>query len=79
LISKIADRAVELFAKFSVREKKMNIFMDIDNVHKICPLRLKELLEADDFNFSHDIGGIQRHFNREKLRLENCFVPRFAA
>jgi hypothetical protein len=47
------------------------------HVH-VCPLRLKEFAEADDANFSHDIGGIHRHLNMKKNMLEDCFLPRFA-
>lgn len=43
-----------------------------------CPLRLKEMLEADDFNLMHDVYGINAHLNRETYRLEDCFWPRFA-
>jgi len=53
--------------------------MDVTACHvNGCPLKLQELLEADDFNFSHDIFGIRRHLNRETGQLENCFLPRFA-
>jgi hypothetical protein len=54
--------------------------MDIEAAH--CngnPLKLKELLEADDSNFMHDVLGIRRHINRKTGELEDCFVPRYAA
>ena len=76
LKSAIADRAVKMFNRFGVPVRKIDILMDIDYVNEICPMRLRELLDADDFNFSHDIGGIYRHFNRETRQLENCFIPR---
>jgi hypothetical protein len=54
--------------------------MDVMAVHlNGCPLRLKDLLEADDFNFAHDLYGIYRHLNRETGKLEDCFLPRFSA
>jgi hypothetical protein len=43
-----------------------------------CPLQLTELLDADDFNFSHDIFGIRRHLNRTTGKLDDRFLPRFA-
>lgn len=43
------------------------------------PLRLSDLLQADDFNFAHDIFGIDRHINRATGKLENFFSPRFLA
>jgi hypothetical protein len=43
-----------------------------------CPIDWERLLAADDYNFSHDISGLDRHMNRETLKLEGFFVPRFA-
>lgn len=52
--------------------------MDITAAHKVCPLKLEQLLAADDANFSHDVFGIRRHLNRETLQIEDYFLPRFA-
>jgi hypothetical protein len=53
--------------------------MDITACHlNGCPLRLRDLLNADDFNFAHDLFGINRHLNHETGKLEHCFRPRFA-
>jgi hypothetical protein len=41
-------------------------------------LRLQDFLDADDFNFTHDIAGIARHIDRETGRLTNHFRPRFS-
>lgn len=57
---------------------RMSLYMDIQNVHETTPLRLDELLTADEANFHHDIVGIQNNFNRESKELENHFLPRFA-
>lgn len=54
------------------------VMMDISATHVHCPLRLNDLLNADDFNFGHDIGGIERHLNRSTGWLKNFFLPRFA-
>lgn len=43
-----------------------------------CPLDLKKLLKADDFNFLHDIAGIAKHLDRTTGKLQNLFVPRCA-
>lgn len=54
--------------------------MDFTAVHANgCPLRLDDLLKADDFNFMHDAFGICRHLNRETGKLEDMFSPRFHA
>ena len=35
------------------------------------------LLEADDFNFAHDVFGIIRHMDRTTGKLTDFFSPRF--
>lgn len=44
-----------------------------------CKLDLQALVDADDFDFSHDVYGINRHLNRKTGELTDCFLPRFAA
>ena len=78
-VSAIVDRAHRLFVDMGIKRTRLDVRMDISAVHAKCPLRLHDLLAADDFNFTHDIGGIYRHLNRESGELEDCFVPRFAA
>lgn len=52
--------------------------MDIGAAHADCPLRLDDLLAADDFDFGHDLRGIKHHMNRKTGKLEGFFLPRFA-
>lgn len=79
IIRQIAERAVALAkANKGQRRHPLDIQMDIEAVH--CngnPLRLADLLAADDFNFAHDILGIGRHLDRETGKLGGCFLPRF--
>ena len=56
----------------------MNAEMDITAAHINTPLDLNKLLNADDFNFAHDMSGIGAHLNRNTGKLENCFLPRCA-
>lgn len=78
-INAIAHRAVKHAALRGIEYSVMDADMDLTATHlNGCPLRLEELLAADDFNFDHDVFGIRRHMNRETGRLENCFLPRFA-
>jgi len=42
------------------------------------PLKLQELLDADDANFAHDVFGIRRHINRSTGKLEDFFSPRYS-
>ncbi len=78
-IAKIANRAVKIAIKQGANYDYLTASMDIEAVHSnIMPLKLKELLKADNFNFAHDVFGIANHLNRRTIKLENCFVPRYA-
>lgn len=78
LIRKIVDRAIAVGLKHGARFDRMSTQMDITACHANGnPLRLDDLLAADDFNFLHDIVGIERHLNRDTGKLMNCFSPRF--
>jgi hypothetical protein len=79
LQSKIADRAIKMARTIGIKIDKITMVMDIDACHSNgCPLKLEELLKADDYNFGHDVFGIRRHMNRETGKLENCFLPRYS-
>jgi hypothetical protein len=43
-----------------------------------CPIDFARLLDADDFNFTHDVVGIDRNCCRKTGQLLNFFLPRFA-
>ena len=76
LINKIAARACDLFPMAD----RITIQMDVACVHSNgCPLRLHDLLGADDANFMHDIAGISQHLDRKTGKLAAGFRPRFAA
>jgi hypothetical protein len=78
LIDKITKRAAILYGLADARSM-MNLNMDITATHlNGCPLKLKELLASDDYNFGHDIVGISNHLNRETGEIEDCFLPRCA-
>jgi hypothetical protein len=75
-MSLIVKRAISLSI---VRGKPLDLLMDLSAVNANgCPLDLDRLLKADDFNFAHDIHGIQFNLNRRTGKMDNCFVPRFA-
>lgn len=80
LISKIADRAVTMAEAHGVNYTKSTAFMDLDSAHEQCPLKLDELLRADDGNFAHDVFGIRSHMDRSEYpgKLTGCFLPRYA-
>jgi hypothetical protein len=79
LESAIADRAIALAKTMGIKLEKFKLVMDLDATHcNGTPLKLEELLKADDANFMHDIAGIQSHIDRTTGKLTNCFLPRFA-
>lgn len=57
---------------------RMSLMMDVEAVHAEIGLKLDELLNADDMNFTHDIVGIQNNLDRESKKLQNFFLPRYA-
>jgi len=74
IINKIAKRAV----KMGIDWNPISIVMDITTCHFNSPLRLDELLGANDINFTHDIVGINKHLNRKTGKLRNHFTPRYS-
>jgi len=80
IVTKIAKRASKMAAENGIDYPVLEAHMDVSAVNATCcKLKLAELAEADDFNFSHDLFGIRRHLNRKTGQLEDCFLPRFAA
>ena len=76
LLSQISDRYLKRFSKSG---KKIDVMMDLEAViSNGCPLRLADLLAANDFNFFHEVCGIRENLNRETGALQNFFLPRFA-
>lgn len=82
IIHQIVDRAMAMARKATNRApgfRPIDLTMDITATHcNGTPLKLRELLDAPDFDFSHDVFGIMRHINRETGQLEDCFLPRCA-
>ena len=56
LIVKIVDRGYPMMKGHY--KTRLDMIMDIDATNENCPLRLQELLDADDANFYHDIISI---------------------
>jgi len=78
LILKIAQRANQIAEQYGPPYDVMTADLDITNAHANCPLKLEEMLNADNGNFCHDVFGIRANINRATGQLENCFLPRFA-
>lgn len=80
LEAQIARRAVAMAKELGAQYDQMTAEMDIDACHNNGnPLKLGELLYADDSNFGHDVFGIRANINRTNGKLENCFVPRYSS
>jgi hypothetical protein len=80
-IKKIVNRTLAMQREHTGKcDEPLHVEMDITACHASGnPLRLDDLLAADDFNFAHDVFGIARHLNRETGELQNFFSPRFSA
>lgn len=79
LIKRIADRAFDKLSTMSIGQyRRFYCGRDIIIVHlNGCPLDLKALLKASDFDFLHDVCGIREHLDRRLGKLRNDFVPRY--
>lgn len=76
LIFSIAKRAIKENSQLNLT----TVNMDITATHcNGCKLKLQELLDADNFNFFHDVYGIMQNVSRRTGRLQNCFLPRYSA
>jgi hypothetical protein len=77
LICAIVARAADTITHPPIDRWKLH--MDLTACHANgCPLQLAELLQADLFEFTHDVCGIQRHIDRRTGKMGGCFWPRFA-
>lgn len=73
---KIAERAEEMGI---YNGERITLMMDIENADNQFNMRLEDWLNADNFNFAHDIVGIVNNIDRSKYPAEiTRFLPRFA-
>src|SRR5690242_3060578 len=78
IIRKIAARGWEIDWLRRSYADRMSMVMDVTAVHANGnPLRLADLLAADDFNFAHDMSGICNCLDRETGQLMRNFRPRY--
>mgnify|MGYP001500460032 CR=1 FL=1 len=81
LIDEIANRAAkDLGEELLGDDPALQAAMSVTACHlNGCELDLERLLNADRFNFMHDIVGIDRHVSRQTGKLTGYFQPRFSA
>jgi hypothetical protein len=78
-IHRIAMRAAVLYQDAKIKMETLEIDMDVTAVHANgCRLNLEKLFAFPDFDFMHDITGMNRHLDRNTGKLRDCFVPRSA-
>lgn len=76
-IREIVDKCKKIWRKNGVSLNKNSLQMDLIAVHGSCQkLDFDKLLNFNDFNFIHDIGGIIKNLDRKKIELKDCFLPR---
>lgn len=80
IIERIAKKAIAIYRMYDNTDvDEQDIQMDLEACHcNGCPLRLADMVQADDFNLMHDISGINVHLNHDTGKLEGWFLPRFA-
>ena len=77
LIQQIVDRFKLAFPD----DNRPALFLQMDITACHCngtPLRLVELLAAEESDFNHDVAGICKHINRRTGKLTDCFSPRYS-
>lgn len=77
-----------MYVEIAKRAEKLDLYhgerhtllMDLESADLVFNLRLEDLLNADDLNFSHDVVGIVNNINRNTFPATdfNLFVPRYA-
>ena len=79
LCDKIVARAQSLGL---YEDNRVTAYLDVQNAAKYFNMRLEEWLEAENFDFVHDIVGIYKAINRVKYPVDFSndpwFLPRFA-
>lgn len=52
--------------------------MSVSAGHIACPVDLEGLYAAREFDFVHDVAGINKNLNHLTGNLDNSFIPRYA-
>lgn len=79
-ITKIMLRAASMISFEERGLTRLDVSMDLTACHlNGCQLDLDGLLQAERFDFIHDVTGICHHIDRATGELRDCFCPRYAA
>jgi hypothetical protein len=78
-----SDLIFKCIARYETKYPKLDrtsLVMDLTATHANgCPMDFAKLLAAKDFDFYHDMFGIQAHIDRTSGKLKDCFLPRCSA
>ena len=82
IIGQIAKRAADSaknqgLTQLSLSYRWSEFAVDILEFHENMPMRLQDLLEANDVDFAYDILGIHESFDFGNKTLKEGFVPLF--
>ena len=73
----LLDIILEMIRAVSPKTNIFDIEMDLIACHlNGNRLDFEKLMWFDEFDFFHDLLGIQRHMDRNTGKLKNCFSPR---
>lgn len=74
---KVCERAEKLGI---YNGERLTLLMDIESADLKFNLRLDDWLNADNFNFAHDVSGIYNNINRTEFPATDFgyFLPRFS-
>lgn len=76
---KLIDHIATRYLEFKPLAVKGKVIMDLTACHcNGTPLDLESLLDAEDYEFMHDMNGIRNYIDRDTGKLEQCFQPRHA-
>lgn len=75
LIMQIAEKAEKMDL---MQFDRLSLIMDLETAHEEFNLKLDELLNASDFDFAHDVVGIQQNIDRKERKMIRHFLPRYA-
>lgn len=78
----LCDKIVTRAQKFGLYENnRIAAFLDIQNAAEHFNMRLEDWLNAEDFDFVHDVVGIYKSINRTAYPVDfsndPLFLPRF--
>lgn len=80
LCNKIVNRAIEM--KLYSENERVGAMLDITNATTYFNMKLKEWLEAESFDFAHDVCGIMIAVDRMaspvNFNNDRFWLPRFA-